>query len=129
VRERDDGLLVFIGRVDHQVKVRGHRIELEAVEGVIGEEPGVDACAVLVERGAEDRLVALVAPSPSPSVRQSLDARMSDRLPRYAIPTEVVGVASLPRTGVGKVDRRAARAELDRRRGESEPDVDADTRR
>jgi acyl-CoA synthetase (AMP-forming)/AMP-acid ligase II len=54
---------------------------------------------------------------------------MSDRLPRYAIPTEVVGVASVPRTGVGKVDRRAARAELDRRRGESEPDVDADTRR
>lgn len=125
VCERDDGLLVFIGRVDHQVKVRGHRIELEAVEGVIGEEPGVDACAVLVERGAEDRLVALVAPSPSPSVRQSLAARMSDRLPRYAIPTEVVGVASLPRSGVGKVDRVAARAELDRRRDASEPDADA----
>jgi L-proline---[L-prolyl-carrier protein] ligase len=124
VRERDDGLLVFIGRVDHQVKVRGHRIELEAVEGVIGEEPGIDACAVLVERGAADRLVALVAPSPSRSVRHSLQARMSDRLPRYAIPTEVLGVASLPRTGVGKVDRRAARAELDRRRAESEPEDD-----
>ena len=108
VRRLDDGTLVFIGRSDHQVKVRGHRIELEAVESVVTEVPGVDACAVLVERGDEDRLVALVAPDPDDADRASILALLQRRLPRYSVPAEIVGVASLPRTGVGKIDRTAA---------------------
>lgn len=108
VRRSDDGTLVFLGRSDHQVKVRGHRIELEAIETVVSELPGVDVCAVLVERGDEDRLVALVAPAPDDAARASMLALLRRRLPRYSVPAEVVGVDSLPRTGVGKVDRAAA---------------------
>ncbi len=108
VRRLDDGTLVFLGRSDHQVKVRGHRIELEAIESVVTELPGVDACAVLVERADEDRLVALVAPAPDDADRASMFALLRRRLPRYSVPAEIVGVDSLPRTGVGKVDRAAA---------------------
>ena len=123
VRRLDDGTLVFVGRSDHQVKLRGHRIELEAVEATIIESPGVDACAVIVERGEEDRLVAVVAPDPDDDGRAALLARLRRRLPRYSVPAEIVGVASLPRTGVGKVDRAAASAMLASRRADDEQTV------
>lgn len=120
VRRLDDGTLVFVGRSDHQVKLRGHRIELEAVEATINESPGVDACAVIVERGTEDRLVAVVAPDPDADGRAALLELLHRRLPRYSVPAEIVGVASLPRTGVGKVDRAAATAMLASRRTDDE---------
>jgi amino acid adenylation domain-containing protein len=116
VRTGERGL-VFVGRIDHQVKIRGYRIELEAVEAVVNEHPDVQACAVLVE-GSGDRLVAVVAPPPSPEVRAVLESRLQRRLPRYAVPAEIIGVGALPRTGTGKVDRRAARAALTLRHGD-----------
>jgi amino acid adenylation domain-containing protein len=112
VRRLDDGTLVFLGRVDHQVKLRGHRIELEAIESVVNEVPGVAACAALVERGAEDRLVALVSPAMLAEDRVSMLGLLRRRLPRYSVPAEIVGVDALPRSGVGKVDRTAAAALL-----------------
>jgi amino acid adenylation domain-containing protein len=123
VRRLDDGTLVFLGRSDHQVKVRGHRIELEAVESVVTEVSGVDACAVLVERGDEDRLVALITPAPDDEARSVMSAMLQRRLPRYSVPAELVGVDSLPRTDVGKVDRAAAALLLADLRRTSEPTV------
>jgi amino acid adenylation domain-containing protein len=123
VRRLDDDTLVFLGRSDHQVKLRGHRIELEAVESVVTEVPGVDACAVLVERGDEDRLVALITPAPDDAARSSMLELLQQRLPRYSVPAEIVGVDSLPRTGVGKVDRAAASVLLADLRSKSEQTV------
>jgi acyl-coenzyme A synthetase/AMP-(fatty) acid ligase len=123
VRRRADGTLVFLGRTDHQTKVRGHRIELEAIESVVAESPGVAACAVLVERGRDDRLVALVAPILDDEARTSLLGLLRRRLPMYAVPAEIVGVESLPRSGVGKVDRAAAASLLAELRGEGDPAV------
>jgi len=120
VRRLADGTLVFLGRSDHQVKLRGHRIELEAIEAVITAAPDVDACAVIIERGDEDQLVALVAPTPDDEARSSMLTALGQRLPRYSVPAEIVGVASLPRTGVGKVDRSAAAEVLARHRSEDE---------
>jgi amino acid adenylation domain-containing protein len=111
VRRRADGLLVFVGRVDHQVKLRGHRIELEAVDAVLTDHPQVDGCAALIRHGSEgddDQLLALVYPPPDDSVRRDLVQLARDRLPRYAVPAEIIGVDTLPRTGTGKIDRRAA---------------------
>ena len=105
------------------MKLRGHRIELEAVEAVINESPAVDACAVVVERGEEDRLVALVAPAPNDQDRATVLELLRRRLPRYSVPAEIIGVAALPRTGVGKVDRAAAAAMLARRRTDDEQTV------
>ena len=120
VRRRADGTLVFLGRTDHQTKVRGHRIELEAIESVVAESPGVAACAVLVERGRDDRLVALVAPILDDEARTSLLGLLRRRLPMYAVPAEIVGVESLPRSGVGKVDRAAAASLLAELRGDGD---------
>jgi len=115
VERRADGAFVFIGRFDHQVKVRGHRIELEAVEAAIVEHDAVTDCAVMVERGvdgADDRLVAAVSPVLDEATTAEIVQHMRSRLPRYAVPAQVVVLASIQRTGNGKIDRPAVAADL-----------------
>jgi len=110
VLRRADGEFVFLGRFDHQVKVRGHRIELEAVEAIAVEHETVTDCAVMVERGVgggDDRLVAAVAPTVDDHTVAEIVKHLRARLPRYAVPAEVVGLAQIPRTGNGKIDRPA----------------------
>ena len=119
VVERPDGLLDFLGRVDNQVKLRGHRIELEAVDAALRGIEGVAEATTVVERatdggttlGGEDRLVALVVTdgvTSEPVDPRTVMAALGRRLPRYAVPAAVVQVSGLPRTASGKVDRRAA---------------------
>lgn len=115
VERRADGQFVFLGRFDHQVKVRGHRIELEAVEAVIVQHDAVTDCAVMVERdadGADDRLVAVVCPRVDDAAMASIRQHLRARLPRYAVPATVVGLTSMPRTSNGKIDRPAVAAKL-----------------
>ncbi len=114
---RDDGELVFLGRVDHQVKVRGHRIELEAIDALLREVGGVSAATVIVDRpdAGDDRLVALVVSDvANPVSTDTVDDLLRSRLPRYAVPAEVRVVDSLPRTATGKIDRNAAQALVER---------------
>ena len=110
VRELPTGDLVFLGRIDHQVKVRGHRVELEAVEAVIADHPRVDACAVVVDRhhDGDDVLVAVIDPHPDDATTHELFDRLHATLPRYAVPHRIVGLSPIPRTGTGKVDRRSS---------------------
>lgn len=115
VERRADGEFVFLGRFDHQVKVRGHRIELEAVEAVIVEHDAVTDCAVMVKRGvdgADDRLIAAVSPVGDDEAVAEIVQHMRARLQRYAVPAEVVGLTSIPRTRNGKVDRPAVAADV-----------------
>ena len=108
VREDDRGLLWFGGRVDNQVKIRGHRIELEeldlAVEALAGVTRAVSV-AVEGENGQELR-VAFVADRPVAADAIRLHCR--ERLPYYMQPTMIRQVVSLPQNANGKVDRRAA---------------------
>ena len=108
-RRRHDGTLEFLGRRDHQVKLRGHRVELEAVELAVLDHPAVTACAAVVDG---DRLVAVVEPAPDLDTARDILASVRDHLPRYAVPASIVGIDRMPRTGTGKVDRRAAGAHL-----------------
>jgi amino acid adenylation domain-containing protein len=106
-----DGELAFLGRLDSQVKVLGHRVELEEVEATIREESGADAIAVgwpRTEVGAAG-IVALVAGSIVPG---ELRARLAARLPEYMVPREIRIVDELPLNANGKRDRRAAAAIL-----------------
>lgn len=105
-----DGTLAFLGRLDSQIKVLGHRVELEEVEATIREEAAADAIAVgwpRTETGAAG-IVALVAGEFDPA---ALRRRLAARLPDYMVPREIRVVSELPLNANGKRDRRAA-AEL-----------------
>jgi acyl-coenzyme A synthetase/AMP-(fatty) acid ligase len=110
VRWREDGTVEFLGRVDHQVKIRGHRIELGEIEALLEEQPTVSGAAVVaVEEGAGDvRLVAYVvgAPGAEPTLDALRDA-LRDRLPPYMVPAVLVQLEEFPLTPNGKVDRKA----------------------
>jgi acyl-coenzyme A synthetase/AMP-(fatty) acid ligase len=104
-RWRDEDTLEFLGRVDGQIKVRGHRVECGEVEHVLQSHPQVrDAVVVPRYRGAEcDRLDARVVAEPGSDPR-ALTAWLEARLPHYMIPRILV-VTGLTRTLNGKTER------------------------
>lgn len=107
----DDGNMTFHGRVDHQVKVRGYRIELEGVEMELEQLHGVDHVVVAVARleSGEDELVAgLLGTTPDFDQSSFLHAAASV-LPAYAVPTHTVTIDTATFTGSGKLDRRLLR--------------------
>jgi acyl-coenzyme A synthetase/AMP-(fatty) acid ligase len=108
------GNVEFAGRADHQVKVRGHRIELGEVEAVLDGHPGV-ARSVVVARGsaADTKLVAFVVPRDGVQVpADEVRAHVAAVLPEVMVPSIVVALDALPLTPNGKVDRRALPAEI-----------------
>ena len=111
VRYLPDGNIEFVGRIDSQVKIRGHRIELGEVEAALGRHPAVrQAVAMLREDEPGDRrLVAYVVANegaPADLVAQ-LRAQLRTRLPEYMIPAATVLLDVLPLSPNGKVDRKS----------------------
>ena len=107
---RPDGTLAFHGRFDHQVKVRGFRVELGEIESALAGHEGVREAAVLALRDpAQDkRLVAYVAADPRrPPTVPELRRYLGQRLPDYMVPAAFVFLDRLPLNRSGKVDRRA----------------------
>jgi amino acid adenylation domain-containing protein len=122
-----DGTIDYLGRTDHQIKVRGFRIELAEIESVLGQHPSIREAAVLAHEASpgDMRLAAYVVPiedegrrmkdesAPSSSVLRpsSLVSELRDflqkHLPAHMVPTSFVELDRLPRTPNGKVDRRA----------------------
>ncbi|MFL5347376.1 MAG: amino acid adenylation domain-containing protein [Hyalangium sp.] len=111
VRRRANGDLVFVGRVDNQVKIRGHRIEPEEIELTLNSHPAVGGAVILVQSddvAGTKRLVAYLRPRdglPLPSLAQ-LRSFLAERLPAYMVPSAFVRVPSFPLSPTGKVDRR-----------------------
>jgi acyl-CoA synthetase (AMP-forming)/AMP-acid ligase II/acyl carrier protein len=104
-----DGTLELLGRIDQQVKLRGHRIELAEVEAVLSAHVEVtDAVAIVREdRRGDRRLVAyVVMPGASVTVAQ-LRQQLRETMPDYMVPTAIVRLDALPLTPNGKVDRSA----------------------
>jgi hypothetical protein len=109
VRHLPDGSLEYLGRLDFQVKVRGHRIELGEIEAALTTHPGVAGAAVIAHgQGDATRLVAywVAADDPAPDV-DTLRAHLQTRLPVYMIPAVWQRLDALPLTPSGKTDRRA----------------------
>ena len=109
-RWRHDGALEYIGRFDHQLKIRGVRIDPAEVESAILAHPGVSAAAVTAHAGfdGEDRLTAYVVPrgAAAPSAAE-LRRSLRTRLPEPLIPTAFVTLGALPLGPTGKLDRAA----------------------
>ena len=98
-----DGNIVYLGRLDHQVKLRGVRIELEEIENVLRQQDRV-AQAVVAVQSEVPRLVAYVVPADL-DVKQ-LHAALKAKLPEPMLPATYVALDSLPLTANGKIDRR-----------------------
>jgi amino acid adenylation domain-containing protein len=113
-RSRTDGSILFLGRLDDQVKLHGHRIELGEIETVLARHHAVQEVAVVLHEQSDSlkRLVAyLVRPAEVlPALPGSLRAFASAQLPRYMVPSVFVYLASLPLTPNSKIDRKALRA-------------------
>jgi amino acid adenylation domain-containing protein len=107
-RYRSDGTVVFLGRIDDQVKVRGFRIELAEIETVLARHPGV-ASAVVVARGADANaeLHAYVIAGGAPVPTDELRRHIAQTLPAYMVPSTITTLEKFPLTDNGKVDRKA----------------------
>jgi acyl-coenzyme A synthetase/AMP-(fatty) acid ligase/thioesterase domain-containing protein len=107
VRRDADGALTWLGRVDHTVKVRGFRVDLQEVENALARAPNVGQSAVVAanDRDGSAMLVGFVSPA---SVATSPVFRaLRERLPDYMVPSRIVALDALPLTASGKIDRRA----------------------
>ena len=109
-RLRGDGEIVFVGRADRQVKIRGQRIELDEIETALARLPGVRSAVVALRGATSDsrRIVAWLVASdpdapPPPNIRR--EARL--RLPEAMLPAAIVWIGAVPLTRNGKVDVHA----------------------
>jgi amino acid adenylation domain-containing protein len=108
-RWRLDGAIEFLGRLDHQVKIRGVRIELGEIEAALAAQPQVREVVVVPadDPGGGQCLVAYLVPAGGGMSPRELRAALATRLPEQMIPSVFVEMAALPHTPSGKVDRRA----------------------
>ncbi|MCY8346003.1 lichenysin non-ribosomal peptide synthetase LicA [Bacillus haynesii] len=103
-----DGCLEFIGRIDHQVKIRGQRIELGEIEHHLLTHDMVQEAAVLaVDSGAGDQMISAYFTADQELSSEELRRHAAEGLPGYMIPSVFMQLQELPLTGNGKVDRRA----------------------
>ncbi|MEV4807681.1 amino acid adenylation domain-containing protein [Nonomuraea sp. NPDC049421] len=109
VRRRADGALHFLGRVDDQVKVRGHRIEPGEIQAVLAAHPAVRESVVVARGdGPARRLVAYCVPDGGKlPPAADLAAYCGERLPDYMVPAAFVPLEAVPLTVNGKLDQRA----------------------
>ncbi len=124
VRFREDGIIDFLGRVDHQVKVRGHRIELGEIEAALMQHSEVRQAVVVLRADNPDdpQLAAYVVPAgkgtPAPNTLRDF---LKQKLPEHMVPALYVSLERMPMTPNGKIDRKALPApEGSRVKGEGE---------
>ncbi|MGH9237568.1 MAG: non-ribosomal peptide synthetase [Vicinamibacterales bacterium] len=107
---RPSGLLRFLGRADHQVKLHGYRIEPAEIDAALSRSPGVERSVTVLRRdtSGNDRLVAYVVPKAGCAIdSDTLKAMLAAQLPAYMIPSFLVTLDELPITSSGKLDRAA----------------------
>ncbi|WP_233424760.1 non-ribosomal peptide synthetase [Mycolicibacter heraklionensis] len=125
-----DGVLEFVGRTDHQVKVRGFRVELAEVEAALRGAPGVASAAARTweQRGGTTLAGYLVPAAPVTDAAEfiaSVRAAVAATLPGYMVPSSLTVLDAMPLTDSGKLNRPALPQPAVATRGESDPPVTA----
>ncbi|MBF0255219.1 MAG: amino acid adenylation domain-containing protein, partial [Gammaproteobacteria bacterium] len=118
-RRRADGALIYLGRSDQQIKLRGQRIELGEIEARLQQQAEIRDAAVSLreDRPGDQRLVAYWV-SREPILASELQRRLRAQLPEYMIPGDWVELDQLPLNASGKLDRKALPAPEQGSRGE-----------
>jgi natural product biosynthesis luciferase-like monooxygenase protein len=109
VKHLPDGRLLFLGRVDHQVKIRGHRIELGEIEAALCQHPTIqEAIVAALDHPSEGSALVAYLVQRQATAPQSADLRrfLESQLPSFMIPGAFVVLDALPRTPNGKIDRK-----------------------
>ncbi|MFK3781756.1 amino acid adenylation domain-containing protein, partial [Agrobacterium sp. NPDC089420] len=107
---RVDGVMEYLGRNDHQIKIRGFRVEPGEIEAALAAHPGVRQAVVILreDQGQGKRLVAYVVATPGHTVDDhELSATLACSLPSQMIPSRYVVLEAIPLNGNGKIDRNA----------------------
>ncbi|WDE02532.1 non-ribosomal peptide synthetase [Thalassomonas actiniarum] len=109
-----DGRIEYLGRNDQQIKIRGFRVEPGEVEHVLGKQPGVDMCAVVLDRPESENTRLIGYYLGGETDRSQLKQALGQVLPDYMVPDLLLRLEQMPLTENGKVDRRAlARLEIE----------------
>jgi amino acid adenylation domain-containing protein len=114
-KHRNDGNIVFLGRIDNQVKVRGYRIELGEIESALLAHPAVAECAAFTWKFEDDTRLAACATAAGERVpSDDLAAFLRRSLPAYMVPSSITWMDALPRNANGKLDRAVLAANPER---------------
>jgi amino acid adenylation domain-containing protein len=108
VKQDNEGCLYYLGRIDHQVKIMGHRVELQEVEGVLRDAAGTEQVASVawpVKDGLARGIVAFIAGRPDRDAAELLQV-CRERLPDYMVPKRICRIDALPLNLHGKTDRQ-----------------------
>ncbi|OKP79496.1 non-ribosomal peptide synthetase [Paenibacillus helianthi] len=114
-----NALIRFEGRIDHQIKVNGHRVEIGEIEAALLANPELKEAAVIFNE-QKRMLVAFYVPRDKGTTPNELNAYLHERLPRYMVPSLFLKLEKMPLMKSGKIDRKELAAISDRR----EPDTD-----
>ena len=104
---REDGNIVYVGRSDFQVKIRGLRIELGEIENVMNTAEGISQTAVVVRKDGQGRQLICAFYTGAEMPAKELRSFIGQKLPKYMLPHVLVHLERLPLTSSGKVDRKA----------------------
>ncbi|WP_066501831.1 non-ribosomal peptide synthetase [Abyssisolibacter fermentans] len=106
-----NGLIQFLGRKDHQVKIRGQRVELGEIESALASHNLIKDCAVVANKHSEGYRLSAYYVTTDEDVKEKLSVEslrqyMSELLPEYMVPGRFIGMDKLPKTSSGKIDRK-----------------------
>ena len=106
-RWRADGVLELLGRLDEQVKIRGHRVEPAEIESSLARHAAVRHAVVVAPLHQDERRLVAYVVTDQPTAVETLSGFLRTRLPSYMVPSTFVHLERLPVTSNGKVDRTA----------------------
>ncbi len=109
VYEAEDGNIMFIGRADSQIKLRGNRIELGDIEAASATMDNIKSCCAMFSHESEE--IYLFLETDAEIVQRKFNMELKKQLPSYMIPQKIISMTAFPHTPSGKIDRQRLKKE------------------